>query len=149
MTLQEWEALLGRELGAAGFDFERPSLTLAWDVFCRLLPEVLEHDAGAHVWGRVVDWEDGRPLYWLSYARHSERDEAYSHMAGILFTTPATKALKRLQFAVFQRPQESTTGVLMTLAEFFAATDSTPKFKAVFAHLGEWKAEPWRASLCS
>jgi hypothetical protein len=88
-------------------------------------------------------------LYWLTYARHSEKDEGRSQMAGVLFTTPATGALKRLQFAVFQRPQESTTGALMSLAEFLAAAEPDARFQAVLAQPGPWGAEIYRADLTS
>jgi hypothetical protein len=142
MTIDEWEQLLIRELGKAGFDYEKPNLALAWEVFRRALHEEVEYDMGARVFGYREEGSGGGTSYRLYFGRLSEMDESYSWEVGLAFEVPADSSLRGQTFDVRQCPYD--TSDLMSLDEFFDLAYAEPKLQTILAHVGEWKARIFR-----
>jgi len=139
MTLNEWEALLKRELKAAGFRMSKPDLPLGWDVFRRLLAEAVEGDAGAAVVGEVrphVFYGGNR--FELQLLRGAEVSDSAWGLASLNFALKAHTPLADVQFVVEQQPEES--GPLLGLDEFLERAEAERQFQTVLAHKGKWEA---------
>jgi hypothetical protein len=141
MTVAEAAALLQQMLLDAGFRFDRPDATLAWDVFKRFVVLPVESAGGREceeVWFEACDGrqEQGWPGYFdfvRQFLQNTERGAEFHEQITAHFTCqPAVRV---------GIPQGGSCGVDLTrLPEAFAVVESSELFKAGLG-FADWSFE--------